>query len=106
MNMKAILEGTKVVPCDDILKWGEWMERPDRLLWKDKVGDILVSTVFLGLDHGFGGQPIWFETMTFGDDLERMERYSTYEEAINGHKKVLEAVQKELDGLVKVPNEN
>ena len=54
-----------------------------RLWWG---GDI--STVWLGLDHGFGGRRVTFETMGFG--LFGRElcclRYATTEEAERGHK--------------------
>jgi len=58
-----------------------------------------VSTVFLGIDHGFGeGKPLIFETMVFpkkGDygDLY-YERYSTEEEAIKGHDKIVKKFNK------------
>lgn len=35
----------------------------------DDVGPYLISTVWLGLDHGFGGPPLIFETMVFRTDL-------------------------------------
>lgn len=69
---------------------------------------ILVSTVWLGLDHNFGddGPPLIFETMTFdqtGDDPEDPERgawediearrYPTLEAALNGHEEVTRWVQ-------------
>jgi hypothetical protein len=61
-----------------------------------------ISTVFLGIDHGWRGPPILFETMVFekaahehewadGDkseiheDLEQ-HRYSSYDDAMTGHK--------------------
>ena len=52
-----------------------------------------VSTVWLGLDHSFGGgKPLIFETMVFkgkgNSDLD-MERYSTLEEAVKGHKRIV-----------------
>ena len=49
-----------------------------------------VSTVWLGLDHGFhGGKPIIFETMVFdkegtGEDLDQ-DRYTTEQQAREGH---------------------
>jgi hypothetical protein len=52
-------------------------------------GDIRVSTVFLGLDHGMldPGPPILFETLVFGGKLEgEGSRYATWDEAIEGHK--------------------
>jgi hypothetical protein len=55
---------------------------------------VRISTVFLGLDHSFGeGEPVLFETMTFGlgdDDIQ--QRYTTREEAIAGHAQVVELV--------------
>jgi hypothetical protein len=40
--------------------------------------DVYVSTVWLGLDHNWGGRPHIFETMVFGGPLnEQLERYST-----------------------------
>lgn len=42
-----------------------------------------VSTVWLGLDHGLGrGPPLIFETLCSD---EEMERYSTIQEARDGH---------------------
>jgi hypothetical protein len=49
-----------------------------------------ISTVFLGLDHGFGGPPKLFETMIFEDSGSGEEIYMarcfTYEEAEAMHK--------------------
>lgn len=52
---------------------------------------LVVSTVFLGLDHSFGeGPPILFETLVSGGDLEgEMDRYYTWEEAIKGHNNMM-----------------
>jgi len=52
--------------------------------------EVFVSTVWLGLDHGFGmgGPPVIFETMIFaegGTDGEYQWRYSTLEQAQEGH---------------------
>ncbi len=52
----------------------------------------LVSTVFLSLDHNFGeGGPLVFETMVFCDSYseEEVDRYSTYDEAVEGHWKMV-----------------
>jgi hypothetical protein len=52
-----------------------------------EIGNIRISTVFLGLDHNFrGGEPILFETMIFGGPLnDEQWRYRTYAEAERGH---------------------
>lgn len=61
--------------------------------------DLEVSTVFLGLDHSWGGgEPILFETMVLreaGGGLEDlyMERSSTWERAANTHERVVAGVR-------------
>jgi hypothetical protein len=67
------------------------------------LGEVQVSTVFLGLDHnfGFGRKPLLFETMIFGGKHDQyQERYSTYKEAEKGHAVALELAMREyLDSL-------
>ena len=50
-----------------------------------------ISTVFLGLDHGWsGGPPVVFETMIFGGPEDQFqERYCTWAEAESGHKRAV-----------------
>lgn len=59
-----------------------------------------ISTVWLGLDHGQWGRPLYFETMVFpkqGDFTElECERYSTEEEALAGHAAVVAKWSKEV----------
>lgn len=85
----------KTVPVDNMVSWGTWYETTDRRVAKDTVGDSEVSTVFLGLDHAYGdGPPMLFETMVFGGKLdEEMERYSTLEQAQEGHKAMVQRVK-------------
>lgn len=87
---KYILVGKKPVKCMDVSAWGKWLETADRTVKKSAEGDVWVSTVFLGLDHSFGGKkPILFETMVFGGLYDQyQERYSTWKEAEAGHKKM------------------
>lgn len=86
---KWILVGKEAVPCDSVEEWGRWYETADRRVAKDWVNGMLVSTVFLGLDHNWGGgTPLLFETMVFPEgscDERYMERYETWEEAEVGH---------------------
>lgn len=91
-----ILEGHKIVPCKDVMDWGKWFEKADRHVGNTTQNDVQVSTVFLGLDHSFGGKiPILFETMVFGGEHdEEQVRYSTWEEAEQGHKEMCEVVFK------------
>ena len=56
--MKYILEGHNPVWVDDTITWGKWFETADRHVAKTAINDeINVSTVFLGVDHSFGGGP-------------------------------------------------
>lgn len=66
----------------------------EKTLAHEVVGNVWVSTVRLSVDHGFGGEPLWYETMVFDCDadgtvtnwLERdCERYATADEALAGH---------------------
>lgn len=58
-------------------------------------GSISVSTVFLGIDHGYNGQVLLFETMIFGGEHDGyQERYTTWEEAVSGHKIACDMVNK------------
>jgi hypothetical protein len=83
---RYILNGHKPVKCDDLMWWAWWMEKADRQVRDSMQGDVRVSTVFLGLDHGFGGRPKLFETMVFVGHAEQgCERYSTWDEAEAGH---------------------
>lgn len=92
---KYKLVGHEAVPVKDLLEWAQWMETAERHVADTKVGDVRVSTVFLGLDHSFGGEPLLlFETMIFGGSLnDEMDRYTTWEQAEAGHRAWVERVQ-------------
>ena len=90
------LEGRTVVPCDDVLEWASWFETAERVVRQTRIDEhLVVSTVFLGLDHNYTrtGPPLLFETMVFrhgsGDETRR---YSTWEEADEGHEEVVEEI--------------
>lgn len=74
---------------------GRWKNK--RVAWDEYKGH-RVSTVFLEIDHRFfgPGDPIVFETMIFSDDPgvdEFQKRYTTYEDALQGHQRALEALE-------------
>jgi hypothetical protein len=82
----------------DILLWGRWMQgaRDERMVARSVVGEVLVSTVFLGFNHNFkeGGKPILWETKVFGGDLDGDgERYSSKFDAEEGHERMVEHVR-------------
>lgn len=87
------LEGHKAVECEDPMEWAKWFETAERKVELTERGDVSVSTVFLGLDHGFSfshaetGPPIVFETLVFGGEHDGdMTRCSTWDEAVKGHR--------------------
>lgn len=90
------LEGDTPVPCG-LIEAAE--TRDDRWRLQEQVGDLLISTVFLALDHRHfdNGPPILFETMVFVDgDAGRdihCERYCTKAEAELGHWKTVGLAQ-------------
>jgi hypothetical protein len=87
------LNGKEVVECDNLLDWAKWYETADRIVKKDKIGDAEVSTVFLGLNHGWDGKILLFETMIFGGEFDDFQdRYETWEEAEIGHQKAIEKI--------------
>lgn len=99
MNGQYILEGKIPKKIDDLHEWAKSFESQNRTVAKTNIGEILISTVFLGLDHQYGeGDPLLFETMVFGiDDDEYQERYSTWEQAEEGHNKAIEFVKSKID---------
>jgi hypothetical protein len=86
------------------LEAAQWMEdNPNRKRvaydeLTDLNGDeVRVSTVFLGLDHAYGSsKPVLWETMIFGGEHDQayQERYTSYEDALEGHQKALTLITK------------
>lgn len=102
----------KVVAVHDLMQWARWFEAARKTdstrIGHDVVGDVLISTIFLGLDHGFppfdGAEPVLFESMVFmqrgewnSDEWnsdEIMQRYRTIEQAEAGHTALVEAFKR------------
>lgn len=94
-TMYWVLDRNNQPVAADIQTWAEFFEHHGRrrvaqtylwLPWRTHI-----STVFLGLDHGFGeGSPIVFETMIFGgSETGYQERYTSWVEAEEGHKRAV-----------------
>ena len=92
-----ILKGHEAIKCSDTKKWNKWMavNRGKRHVADETIGNSRISTVFLGIDHSFGGStPILFETMVFGGPLDQLQdRCSTWDEAEQMHLKTVELVK-------------
>lgn len=91
-----ILKGKRVVPATDLLKWTEYFESADRTIKRTQIYGITISTVFLGIDHGFRikpSLPVLFETMIFGGRYDQyQERCCTYNQALVQHEEACELV--------------
>jgi len=102
------------VPVHDLMEWSRFFENAEaRRVAQTSIHGLWVSTVFLGLDHGWsGGQPILFETMIFRDEkhappeiyFEQIQnwahdyqmRYATWDEAVRGHETVVTTIREGL----------
>lgn len=94
-------ENKNVIPSS-LEEWSNFIENrlPTNYLHvgDDTVDGKRVSTVFIGICHNFNPDsnvPIVFETMVFEDYGSSIyqERYSTYKEAEDGHKRAIEWVR-------------
>lgn len=86
-------------PEPDLLAWGRWFQTADRRIEHDVLGDVRISTVFLGLDHSWprARRPVLFETMVFGGVHDQScWRYSTRGAAISGHDQAVALVRDSL----------
>lgn len=87
------------LPSGDVLEWARMFESKEQVIkqtrHKEKGREFMLSTIWLGLDHGFGEEPpLIFETMALefkprwnevvatGHDWFWQERYSTENEAL------------------------
>lgn len=85
-------------PCS-LQEWANQFEEINKHVADEIINDMRVSTVWLGLNHNHFnlGNPLLFETMVFtdkdsGNDVY-CERYSTWQEAEEGHKKAVQWVK-------------
>jgi len=94
--LNYVLDGDgQPVAEPDVIVWARWFEHAHtdgtRIIghhhFEIDGTKVFVSTVFLGLDHGWGvGPPVLWETMIFGgphNDYQR--RYTTRDGAEMGH---------------------
>lgn len=87
MSDKYILDADRNVVPASLMEWARYFESADRIVRKSVVGEVSVSTVFLGIDHQYGdGPPLLFETMIFGGQHDQWcARCSTWQEAEAQH---------------------
>lgn len=97
-------ENREAVPCE-VAKWEECLANvKSRIVGFDAITPTChISTVFLTLDHNFvpGRPPLLFETAIFGGRFDqRYFRYTTWEQAEEGHARVVRAL---AGSVVKYP---
>lgn len=101
-------ENNQAIASTDIKKVAAQIQSADkRRVAEDMIDRYWVSTVFMGVDHSFGGgPPLIFETMIFDTSRKKplgnnrmslgkevyCDRYSTWDEALVGHQKAVEWV--------------
>lgn len=91
------------IVCNDFNVWGEWFKGSKRIVRQDTIGKVMISTVFLGIDHNYGSDcpPILWETMIFnGKHDQYQDRCSgSREQAESMHAKAYELVTgKSIEG--------
>lgn len=88
-------------PEPNLVKWAKWYGKYKRQIAQDYVGKVHISTIFLALDQSFPffspQRPILWETMIFDADHGEhdcyIQRYTSLEDALAGHKKAVEMVK-------------
>lgn len=84
-----ILKEQEAVPVLSLEEWGAFFQDTEkrRVALTYLTNKVWISTVFLGLDHSFGGPvPLLFETMTFGGPRDGEQwRAATWQEAEAWH---------------------
>lgn len=97
-----ILDGHEPLHFDGgLVAWTIWMAEHDTVVANDTIGDVRVSTVFIGMDQTLGRKPkpIVFETMIFGGEDHYQVRCATWDEAVAEHAVALARVRVALAGV-------
>lgn len=97
-------ENKEPVACGDYYKYAKFMaDMTNRRVALDEFGEgenvVRVSTVFLGLEHGYteDDKPILFETLVFDGMLDgECIRTTSWTEALEAHKAMLQLVLQSL----------
>ena len=102
------LDGHTPIRVETLKAWADEVARHDRITaetgidpWRvdvTKIGDAVISTVFLGLDYRGSrrGLPLLFETKVFGGSLDRfLNRCATWDKAEAMHAEAVAFVRSE-----------
>lgn len=101
-------EDKTVTPTENgIAAWSQFEQDEDhkkRVVKQEDYKGYFVSTVFLVLDHSYGGTPLWFKTMIFKGTGESREwvgeeqwRCETWQQAEEQHEAAKRAIDQKLE---------
>ncbi|WP_310412548.1 hypothetical protein [Chamaesiphon sp. OTE_8_metabat_110] len=91
MSHRYILKDNQPQLCEDLEEWAVWYGSTSHQIASDRIGDISVSTAFVGIAKGeVDGLPILFETLV--SPSGEVRRYATYEQALEGHAQIKASV--------------
>ena len=101
-----LIRDQRIEPTDDVVEWGEWYTRANRIIDRTQVHDLVVSTIFTGIDFDLlrVGPPLLFETMVFQEStnapytqiralVQGPFRYSSLEAAAAGHSELVRLIE-------------
>ena len=92
-----ILDDRVPKSVDDFVKWSMWFWSNNQRVDSTIIGDVHISTVFLGIDTSPFGEPKLFETMVFGGKHHGYQRRcSTWEQAAAQHVEAVALITGEL----------
>lgn len=84
---------------DTLTAWVSENKNNRSVAFTEITPDVVVSTIFLGVDQSFGrpGGPILFETMVFnGHKSIAQDRYRTWAEALKGHEAMVDKIRAQI----------
>lgn len=94
-------EENNAVKCE-VEEWGAALEKASRIVKQDTIGNVQISTVFLGIDNNIcfdDSEPHLFETMIFGGEHNDYQtRCSTWDQALLMHEAAL-LIVKSTNGI-------
>lgn len=91
MSKFYILKDRTPIFVEDVAEWGKWFETADKQVALDELDGIIISTVFLGIEHADG---MLFETMIFdGPSAPTRQCYRTCAEAEHRHQELVARVK-------------
>lgn len=102
MISKWIIKDGLAIPEPDLMEWGLWFEREQRNYQRvDEIAGIRVSTIFLGVDYSYSGDPILWETLIFNEDeggeVIDGRRFTFQDEAYDFHDKEVNKLKRRLE---------